>query len=126
MSALDPGSQSNFRLGATRFLGSPAGIVLLIGAVACLDLATSWEVPLGLFYLLPICLVAYHHTFRRVTATVFLSVLAWSLVDVLAHRPVMHSWTPWANLVVRMVTLGGMGWFVHRARSTQLRERDLV
>lgn len=107
-------------------LGTPPGIVLMVVLVGTLDLATTWEVPLGLFYLVPITLVATFHTWRRVQFAVLLSVVGWSLVDVASLRPVSHAGVPYVNALVRLALFGGMGWFIFQARRTQVREKDLV
>lgn len=107
-------------------LGTPPGILLVVLLVATLDLVTTWEVPLGLFYLVPITLVATYHTWRRVQVAILLSVVAWSVVDAVSQRPMSHPLIPVVNLLVRLVMLGGMGWFIFQARRTQAREKDLV
>lgn len=109
-----------------QLMGALPGVLLMVLAVATFDLMTTWEVPLGLFYLIPICLVALYHTRQRLVWTILLSVAAWSVVDLLSRRPVSHVGIPFINALVRTVTLGGMGWFIHHARRVQTRERDLV
>lgn len=107
-------------------LGTPPGILLMVILVATLDLATTWEVPLGLFYLVPITFVATYHTWSRVQLAVLLSVAGWTVVDIASLRPVSHAVVPVVNVLIRILLLGGMGWFIFRARHTQAREKDLV
>lgn len=98
----------------------------MIAAVATLDVLTSWQVPLGLLYLAPICIVAYHHNAFRTAAAVVGSVGAWTLADVLAQRPFSHPAVPFVNIGIRLFALGSLGWFIARAQARRLRERDLV
>lgn len=110
-------------------LGSPAGIAGMVGLVAfvaSMDYLTTWEVPLGLFYILPIALVAMYHSIKKTAFVVLLSVAAWSWVDFFTNRPMGNAMVPIWNMLVRVIAFGFIGKFIHHARMQQLRQKDLT
>jgi hypothetical protein len=76
--------------------------VLLVAVMGYVDYVTGYELSFSLFYLIPVCLVAWYSGRRLGLVISMLSAVAWPMADVASGHtytyPALHVW----NMLIRL------------------------
>jgi signal transduction histidine kinase len=118
------------RLMATKALAALAKhqwfCFLAAALVGAADYLTGPDLSSGVFYLIPIALIAWWHSFRSVSIIALLCAAGWLFIDLASAPHYVQSMAPYWNGLTRLLIFLGLGGAVYRIRHLQLRQMDLL
>ena len=94
--------------------------------VGTADYYTGPDLSFGVFYLIPIALMAWWHGLRPVSIMALYCAVIWLFVDLTNTRPYAQPMAPYWNAFTRLLIFWMMGFALHRVRHLQLRQIDLL
>ncbi|UCD82172.1 MAG: hypothetical protein JSW26_12325, partial [Desulfobacterales bacterium] len=98
-------------------------IAALVGAA---DYLTGPDLSFGVFYLIPIALMAWWHSMRSVSIIALFCAAIWLSVDLASIRHYVQPMATYWNGLTRLAIFWGMGFALYRIRHLQLRQMDLL
>jgi signal transduction histidine kinase len=100
--------------------------VLLVCAVGVADYLTGWEISFGLFYLIPIGIVAWLQRKINTFIVVGMCALMWMTVDLASGHVYSMQMIVYWNTLVRLGIFATVGIALIKIRELQIRHHDLV
>jgi len=99
---------------------------LVAALVGVADYLTGPDLSFGVFYLIPIALVAWWHSSRVVSIIALFCAAIWLSVDLASIRHYAQPMAPYWNGLTRLLIFWGLGFALYRIRHLQLRQMDLI
>jgi signal transduction histidine kinase len=100
--------------------------LLLVWVVGVADYLTGWEISFGLFYLIPIGIVAWLQRKLNTFIVIGISALMWMTVDLASGHIYSMQMIVYWNTLVRLGIFATVGIALVKIRELQIRHHDLV
>jgi signal transduction histidine kinase len=100
--------------------------VLLVCMVGAADYMTGWEISFGLFYLIPVGIVAWFQRKLNTFIIVWMCALMWMTVDLASGHVYSKQVIIYWNTLVRLGIFAIVGIALFKIRELQIRHHDLV
>ena len=98
-------------------------IATLVGAA---DFLTGPDLSFGVFYLIPIGILAWWHSSRSVSILALVCAAIWLSVDLASTHHYAQPMAPYWNGLTRLLIFLGLGFALLRIRYLQLRQMELI
>jgi hypothetical protein len=98
--------------------------LVLVSSALCLlslfalDYVTGYEFAFSLFYLVPVCLIAWHHGRAAILIMALAAGVCWLLADQLAGHPYSRTAYGYWNAFTRFGIFAAMGLVLHHLRAS--------
>ncbi|MEJ2169506.1 MAG: HAMP domain-containing sensor histidine kinase [Desulfobacterales bacterium] len=100
--------------------------ILAVALVGAADYLTGPDLSFGVFYLIPIALIAWWHSLWSVTIIALLCAAVWLFADLASVHHYAHPMAPHWNGLTRLLIFWGLGVALYQIRHLQLRQMDLL
>jgi len=108
-------------------LAKHQGVCFLVAAlIGAADYLTGPDLSFGVFYLIPIALIAWWHSSRSVSIIALFCAAIWLYVDLASTHHYAQPMAPYWNGLTRLLIFWSMGFALYRIRHLQLRQLDLL
>ena len=98
----------------------------LAAVIGVLDFFTGPDLSFGIFYLLPIIVVAWWYNTRRIGIIIAIAAIIWLSADLGGGHNYAHPLCPYWNALTRLGIFLIVGFAIHFARHLHVRQMDLV
>jgi len=99
---------------------------LVAALIGVADYFTGPDLSFGVFYLIPIAVMAWWHSSRSVSIIALFCAAIWLYVDLASTQHYAQPMAPYWNGLTRLLIFWGMGFALYRIRHLQLRQMDLL
>jgi len=99
---------------------------LVASLIGVADYLTGPDLSFGVFYLIPIALMAWWHSSRSVSIIALFCAAIWLYIDLASAWHYAQPMAPYWNGLTRLLIFWGMGFALYRIRHLQLRQKDLL
>jgi signal transduction histidine kinase len=99
---------------------------LIAGLVGAADFLTGPDLSCGVFYLIPIAILAWWQSSRSVSILALFCAAVWLFVDLASAHHYAQPMVPYWNGLTRLLIFWGLGFALYRIRYLQLRQMELV
>ena len=99
---------------------------LIAGLVGAADFLTGPDLSFGVFYLIPIGILAWWHSLRSVSILALVCAAIWLSVDLASTHQYTQPMVPYWNGLTRLLIFWGLGFALYRIRYLQFRQMEMV